>query len=264
MRPPAGSLGTAARPALRAVRILSLILLTTSSPGPLAGGDELPGGWVDRPIAIDGALDEWQGRLVASSDPRISVAVVNDGEFLYVALSSADERVARAIFHRGLVVDVRPKGGTELAVEYPIGKLNPHGEAIRAQGTGADEPFLLYELGAKDGQRFSTANTFQIGVAAMLDESHLSYELRLPLAWSQSHPYCLDTSPSAKLAVEIEIPHESSPELLAGGHGGGMGDGGHRHASSGTDGGGPDERDFRQQKPTSLHVKARVQLASAR
>jgi hypothetical protein len=242
-------------------RVTSLALLTTSPA--IAATDDFHAAWSDHPITIDASLDDWAGRLQASTEVPVSIGIVNDGDFLYLALSSSDEHVARSIFHRGLIVHMRPKNGTELAVEFPLGTPDPQGGHRSGSATGSSDSFLLYEAGAKDGQRIAVDNPFGLEMKAKLDNDTLSYELKVPLHRSSLHPYCLDAADGTKVALEIESPEERSPDRGYGGGGYGGGGGGRHDAGGGSDSGGSSDHHGGRAAPVKIKAKYQLAVASA-
>jgi hypothetical protein len=213
----------------------------------------------------------------------VSIGVVNDGSFLYVALGSSDEQISRSVFHRGMLVRIRPKGGTELGIEFPVGTPDPHGGRTHTTTGGESPSFLLYEAGSKEGQRISVDNPFGLEMKASLDNNHLTYELKVPLIRSAQQPYCLDAAPGETIAFEIENPEEHRVDAggpMGGGRGGGESGGGHQHGGGsggmgegmGSMGGGHHgssggmergEDGSSSSHQATLHVKAKLKLASA-
>src|SRR3954447_26682270 len=80
--------------------------------------------WRDRDIAIDGDNGEWAGPLVAVEENHpLLTAAVNDGQDLYIVLSTSDPALRREIFRQGLIVWFDPSGGDKkhFGVKYPVG-----------------------------------------------------------------------------------------------------------------------------------------------
>lgn len=271
--------------ALAATLVLSGLAGSTARAARL----DLGATWAASPIVVDGNLDDWKGRLLTTVDAPLAVGAVNDGDFLYVALSSSDESVARRAYFRGLVVWIKPKKGTDIGIEYPTGE----GRRARRPDAGGGAPpgpppageasasFLMLGQGSSEGQRIAVDNPFGIEVKAALVNDRLAYELKIPLHRSAAHPYALDAKGAEAVTVAIESPEperarrgprpdgdERGGEGGEGGwggggmhhpgggygHGGGMGGmGGGEHARGGPRGG----------RPAPLKIEAKLHLATA-
>src|SRR5512135_2473988 len=74
-------------------------------------------------IAIDGVNQEWQGKLTPIKDAPVSMAFYNDGDFLYLCLTTSDRPTRTAIERQGLTVWFDSEGGKkkDFGVEYPLG-----------------------------------------------------------------------------------------------------------------------------------------------
>ena len=76
--------------------------------------------WLSREIAVDGSLDEWEGRLRFVEGAKLSLGIHNDGEYLYLAVYSRNPQVVRQIALRGL--ELKLKGKEEpLHIRFPVG-----------------------------------------------------------------------------------------------------------------------------------------------
>lgn len=256
----------------------SLLLAGLAGSTAQAAKLDLGAAWAASPVAVDGSLDDWKGRLLTTVDAPLAVGAVNDGEFLYVALSSSDETVARRAYFRGLVVRIKPKKGTAIGIQYPTG------EGRRAAETASDS-FLMLGQGSSEGQRIAVDNPFGIEVKAALVDGKLAYELKVPLHRSAAHPYALDAKDGEAVTLEIDSPEPARgrrparPERGEGGgeggwggggmrhhgghgHGGGMG-GGYGHGGGGMEGGGSRHRGPGGGRPAPIKIEAKLHLATA-
>src|SRR4029453_12530608 len=80
--------------------------------------------WRDRNVAIDGDNGEWPGPLVPVEENHpLLTAAMNDGQYLYLVLSTNDASVRRQIFRQGLIVWFDPGGGEKkhFGLKYPVG-----------------------------------------------------------------------------------------------------------------------------------------------
>jgi len=82
--------------------------------------------WRDRDVVIDGDNGEWPGPLLPVEENHpITTAAMNDGQFLYVVLSTSDPAARRQIMRQGLIVWFDPSGGDKkhFGVKFPVGML---------------------------------------------------------------------------------------------------------------------------------------------
>ena len=80
--------------------------------------------WKDREITIDGDNGEWPGPLVPVDEhQRLDAAAFNDGQFLYLVLSTRDATLRAQIIGQGLIVWFDPGGGDKKAfgIKFPVG-----------------------------------------------------------------------------------------------------------------------------------------------
>src|SRR5262245_56632524 len=68
--------------------------------------------WRDRDLAIDGDSGDWPGPLrpIEENHPLMAGAM-NDGQYLYLVLSTSDSTERRQILRQGLIVWFDPSGG---------------------------------------------------------------------------------------------------------------------------------------------------------
>jgi len=82
--------------------------------------------WRDREITIDGFDSEWEDcRLYYDEDTRTRLGIYNDGQHLYLCLSTADEMLQRKVIGQGLYTWFNPRGNRDRAVGilFPTGTL---------------------------------------------------------------------------------------------------------------------------------------------
>ena len=78
--------------------------------------------WAATPITVDGANTEWPTLLSFAKDIRISIAVRNDEQNLYVALITSDTTTALQVLRDGLIVWLDAEGGSKkrFGIKYPV------------------------------------------------------------------------------------------------------------------------------------------------
>jgi hypothetical protein len=251
--------------------------------------------WRDRDVVIDGDNGEWAGPLhpVEENHP-IMTAAMNDGQFLYVVLSTSDLAARRQIMRQGLIVWFDPSGGDKkhFGVKFPVGVLpdeagrgrggrrapgggRPSGDPGSGDPAQPDQPAQLeptnrlevYGPEKDDAHSFVTDMAPGIAVKVGQVQGYLVYELKVPLARTADWPYAIEAKPGAVIGFGLETPKIERPSGERrggmggfGGRGGGMGGrggmGGHRGGSGGND------RQSEQPKP--LKSWATIQLAANR
>jgi hypothetical protein len=218
-------------------------------------------GWLTAAITVDGSPTEWAGPLAPFNDQPLSMAAANDGDSLYLVLTASDPAVRRQILRQGLIVwfDGGGKDKKKFGVKFPIG-VGLSEEDLRghrggrpdsggrggtpggpAQAPAVEPPNRLEVLGAsKDDARSYTADQAP-GIAVKVGQAEglLAYELKVPLASSDAHPYGVSAKPGQMISVGLEMPKLELPEARGreGGHGG-MGGGGGGGRPGGFGGGG--------------------------
>ncbi len=80
----------------------------------------------DGNIVVDGNIGEWTGPFVTLNEQHpVAVAVANDGEYLYLALTASEAVVRRQILGQGLIVWFDPEGKDKkhFGIKFPVGVL---------------------------------------------------------------------------------------------------------------------------------------------
>lgn len=255
--------------------------------------------WRDRDIAIDGDNGEWPGPLIPVEENHpLLTAAMNDGQYLYLVLSTNDATVRRQIFRQGLIVWFDPAGGDKkhFGVKYPVGvpleeagarggyrrggygggrPSSASGSGDPAQATSSDpEPIDRLEVyGPEKDDAHSFVTTMAPGIAVKTGnvEGYAIYELKVPLEKTADAPYAIDAKPGAVVGFGLETPKVEQPGHEGrgggfGGMGGGMGGrggggmGGHGGGGGGARGG--QRAGYEPAKP--LKMWAAIKLATNR
>jgi len=273
--------------------ILTVAVVVIAAAGLFASTRQrLDSHWRDRTIAIDGDNGDWAGPLqpVAEQHP-IRAAAANDGEFLYLVLSTSDATVRRQILRQGLILWFDPSGGDKkhFGLKFPVGVPSDeagagHGRFPRDSGGGRppadagstspgsssaagqpDPPNRLEVYGPQkdDAHNFVTDMAPGISVKLGQVQGYFVYELKVPLARTPERPYAIEGKTGALIGFGLETPKIETP---AGGRPGGMGGFGGGGGGMGgrgmgrTGGGGGDRPQFEPPKPIKLW--ATIQLAT--
>jgi hypothetical protein len=193
----------------------------------------------DRPIAIDGVNQEWEGLLVPMKDAPVSIGFSNDDQYLYFCLTTSDRAQRGQIMRQGLIVWIDQQGGKKksFGIEFPVGTprayvVDRSGDTGEARG-GQAQPLpanqdRLVVLGPDKNDRHDLAFDEAPGIEAKIGESTgvLVYEMRVPLAKSDIQPYAIGAKPDAMIGVGLETPEIDRSAMRPGG-GGGEGGGGY-------------------------------------
>ena len=257
--------------------------------------------WRDRDVAIDGDNGEWPGPLVAVEENHpLLTAAMNDGQYLYLVLSTNDPTLRRQIFRQGLIVWFDPSGGDKkhFGLKYPVGvpfeeaggrggyrrggygggrPPSDSGSGDPARSTPSDpEPIDRLEVyGPQKDDAHSFVTTMAPGIAVKTGnvEGYAVYELKVPLEKSADAPYAIEAKPGAVIGLGLETPKIEQPSREGRGGGfGGMGGGGGMggrggggmggHGGGGGGGRGGEHGGYEPPKP--LKVWAEIKLATNR
>ncbi len=209
--------------------------------------------WRDRDIAVDGNQSEWPGPLVRVDDKvPVSVAAMNDGQFLYLVLSASDPAARMQILRQGLILWFDPKGADKkhFGLKFPVGvpleeiERGRDGRERRSQPSGTGEAAdlevtdRLEVYGPRKGDGRSFVSTMAPGIAVKIGlvEGFLVYELKIPIQASSDLPYGIEAKPGALIGFGLETPKMDKPE--GEGRSGGLGGMGGRGRGMGGGGGG--------------------------
>jgi hypothetical protein len=133
----------------RALVVLCATLILTAGPRADTRDPSHRSAWCAGEIAIDGSLAEWTELASFAKDVPFSIGVRNDGEDLYVALSSSDPSVPSLLARRGLIIWFDAEGGTKkrFGIRYPVvedsggeAPARPGGSRGGSGGGGGGEP----------------------------------------------------------------------------------------------------------------------------
>jgi hypothetical protein len=282
-------------------RALSVLLVVAMAlPVALGAADKrqrIDSAWREKEVVVDGDYGEWKGPLIAvdAKDP-ITAAAVNDGQFLYVVLSTSEPALRMQILRQGLIVWFDPAGGTKkhFGLKYPVGIMSEDGaERVRGgrrppdlgngqsgeardpeQAVARLEPTNRLEvLGPEKDDAHSFVADMAPGIAVKVGQvqGSLVYELKVPIGRTPEFPYAIEARPGALIGFGLETPKFERPSEGRGGGGGmgGMGGGGRGRGGmggAGRGGGGMGGRrgagGERVAPPKPLKSWATIQLAA--
>jgi len=226
---------------------------------------------LDRDITVDGSYDEWEGALLYNKDYGATVGFLNDDEYSYLCLYSADQQVLTRAVAAGFTVWFEGSGKKDerLIIKYPIGEAMLRRE--RFQGGGRERADRIAqsiqeqsELVITQGDRREKLESVDLddyGLEAKIGRhlGRMVYEIRVPLHGSENMPYAINPRPGKPIKVGFELGEMKMPDrerrprndfrMDGGGRPGGMRPGG-------PPGGG---RDF--ERPPEFKFEISVKLA---
>ncbi len=235
---------------------------------------------LDRTITIDGQMDDWQGVLTPIEKENLSLGVLNDGEFLYLALVSRDRQVLNQMVGMGFTIWFDGEGGKArtFGIRFPLGLIasgasfsprelqqNRDPEARRERFEESLTDMEIFD-GEESSMRFMLDTVNGIAVKARLDAGTLLYELKVPLRKSDAYAFAVNAAPGDVIGVGLETPEIDRETLRqqlggrsgAGGRGGVGAPGGGRGGFGGPGGG----RGGPPQLPDPLKLWTTVTLAT--
>lgn len=192
-----------------------LFALVVVAAGACSGPTALPTTPMSAAPTVDGALDEWSGRLTRVGDRPVSLAVHPTDSLLYVAVHLQDRALVRSTALHGLVVWVDATGDQDrrYGVQYPLGLRR---QAARApQGSGRPslrlEDVSLTELevvrGDTSRRRLPARYSSGLRGDATLDAASLICELAIPVGTAQ-HGLSSSLRGRVDIGLETPIPEE--------------------------------------------------------
>jgi uncharacterized membrane protein YgcG len=247
---------------------LALVVLFTGV-RPCAAPERLPASWATQPATVDGQSAEWAA-LSPLADSHVSVGVENDGQYLYLVVSTSDQARRQQLAVAGLDIWFDAAGGKKRAFGIRVPGVAP-GSMARTDRRDDPQrqvvlpPLAYFEiLGPKDDdrRRIDRTTTRAIQIERGFDEGLLALELQVPLMTNDGAPYAIGARSGQLIGLGFETPKIERPEELPpdarGGRGGrgGFGRGGHGGGGGRRGGGGE------MQHAERLNVWTTVQLAA--
>jgi len=228
------------------------------------GGIDVSSTFRNREIVVDADAKDWSGLPLYTKD-KISFAVCNDANHLFILMTTSDRTLQRQLAATGVNVWFNSNGGSEkvLGIHYPLRGPGAFGRQQRAkQGEPPENPDdsmdpaegmqgkppdmrnnpgegpLVLEMNSHeleilgpDGDReivtLAEAKDLQLKMSA--SSGLLVFELRVPLVRDLTHPHGIGASIANAIGVGVETPKFDMP---------GRGEG-RMQPSGGEDGDGP-------------------------
>jgi hypothetical protein len=198
--------------------------------------------WQPLPILVDGQDDDWVKPLPYNeSREKISFAVTNDKENIYILLSSKDRMEQQKILQGGITVWLNTKAdkdeNTAFGINYPMDSRNDRERALMSQARPQDyrnREFMPEDLKGysligfnKDEpiENFESGQTNKEGIVVKIAYNRageLIYEASVPLAAIYPN-YNYSAYSRKRFAVGFFIEGITPPPGMRGGGGGGGG-----------------------------------------
>lgn len=157
--------------------------------------------WQQRPLTIDGSDNDWTKPLPGfSSSERISYAITNDGDNLYILISTKDPQEQMKIIQGGMTVWINTKAdktqGDAVGIGYPLDSRNNHDQTLlqdaqpdrykhKATTLEDKKDYALYGFGKEsEVGNYTYGDDNPQGVKMRMDFNNtgeLIYEAALPL-----------------------------------------------------------------------------------
>jgi hypothetical protein len=224
---------------------------------------QMTSSWNDKTITIDGSDADWGTSLNPVAHSPVAVGIRNDGEFLYVCLSTQDPFLQAQILNRGLTLWFDPKGGEEEAfgIHFPLrGENTPRWNPREPLATNFRffQPSFqeLALLGPEDQQEiFSVLQVKGIKVTLGASEKSLVYELQVPLRSSAEMPHAVGIIENHILGIGFQTPEFGSDRVQGPSGRASARTGGGRRGGSGGGGAGADLAGANRPEPLDLWTK---------
>jgi len=267
----------------RSGALLLVLGLAGCSSARIYSTDSLPR---TKEIKVDGRTDDWLGSLSIIEDGNVSVGFLNDRENLYICLMLEEDFLQGQVMRQGLTVWFDPKGGKEksLGLRYPLGRpLGEKGEGPRgepgpppSEGSPEEVMSALEIIRSPKGepQKMEISDIPGIEISVAPTRGLFVYELKIPLAQTESKLVALGVQPGQTVGIGFEIPQLDRDQMSGrpsegtpGGGGrppmGGVPGAGGGGRPGGMRGGGPGGG-MMEQMPEGLKIWALVRLSSGR
>lgn len=182
---------------------------------------QMTSSWNDKTITIDGSDADWGTTLKPIANSPVAVGIRNDGEFLYVCLSTQAPFLQAQILNGGLTVWFDPKGETEetFGIRFPLRgentpRWNPR-EPLAANFQFFEPSFQeLALLGPENQQEiFSLLQIKGIKMKMGATEKSLVYELQIPLRSSAEIPHAVGILENQILGIGFQTPEFDSERV---------------------------------------------------
>lgn len=203
-------------------RFLMLILVLLLSGG--CGKEQLESCWRNMDVQIDGDPAEWAECMTYFEDEDMAFGAMNDDDYLYVALTTADRNVQRQVMFSGLTLWFDTENGEkkDFGIRFPFGgQPQDLRETMRSVGDDAGpeemqrriDKFIesraeIEIIGPHGGNvrlmQLSETETIELAIART--NGTFIYELKIPLRRDTDYLYGLGVGPGETLGIGLDSP----------------------------------------------------------
>jgi uncharacterized membrane protein YgcG len=276
------------------MRYLCVLFMVVAAAG--CGGDlKLDSCWRSVDVVIDGDNTEWAKCATYVEDEGFAVGVMNDADYLYISLSTADREVQRQVMMSGMTawLDVTNDKTKGFGIRFPLGMRGVDTrEQMKEMREASDPPDRAemqerfkeqitlmdqYEtIGPHEGniRLMHASDSETIAVTMGVVNGAFIYELRVSLRQETDYLYGLDVGPGDTIGIGLDSPELDMGDMrgpmsgMDGGMGGGRGGGGVSRGGmpggggKGGGGGGMHPNGGSFERPEPFEVWASVSLVS--
>ncbi len=258
---------------------LSLLILLAVLVG--CGTKAINSHWRGNDIKIDEKDRGWFDLGSVLEDPRASLAILNDNDYLYLGLRTTNADFQRLVLRGGVTWWFDREGGDKktFGIRFPVGLLpmarvegesddteEPPRDFSRRNPQLPSEDIDLFTSGDNNPRRMTKMEASGIEARYRQNQDTLYYLLKIPLRSSESHPFAIETTSGAEVGIGAETatsrpPEASKRESSEGGRGAEGGLGRRRGGGRGREGT-PMNRSGSTSRPDPLKVWLKVDLAA--
>lgn len=198
------------------MRVLAFLLLISLLSTGCKTTASLESSALVEPVTVDAQLEEWAGKLSTIAGGELSVGVQNDGEYLYVGLTTSNPQRIAQIMQQGMILWIDPAGGKEkvFGVQYPIGIVTTSGSAggltsdPTANRISIEKSMQEIALIGDGGQAFRRRKDSVPGITMHAEASDraFTYEAKLPLSADEGIVYAIGTEPGRQIGFGLTNP----------------------------------------------------------
>jgi hypothetical protein len=158
--------------------------------------------WTAQPIAVDGAYNEWSGRLVRiGGDRSIALGIANDRTNLYLCMVTRDLDVQTLIERVGFTLWIDPAGGEDRRLGFRVAPFQAGPKAT------APAYIEIVQHGDEYGEQLVGSSAGPIDVQGAARADVIAYEIRISLGTPLSGSSGLagmTLAPGARLGIGFE------------------------------------------------------------
>jgi hypothetical protein len=203
------------RPVILAAWAAAVVVLVSASfPGAQASKAERSSAWRDRPIAIDGSDEDWEGLTLPARNAHVALGFVNDGDFLYLCLLAKHQQTRAQIATTGLIVWLDAEAGRKntFGVRFPSERsMTVRGQEQADDRTAWPDEIDVLGPGKNKAKPVPLDLAGGIEASAGMHEDVFVVELRVPLEGGAGHPYAIGLSPGQVVRATIRTPDYRGP-----------------------------------------------------